>query len=43
MSILGNKTYKLANKKEVLKALINKDLLKLYKDYIWMKSVVIIN
>ncbi len=33
VNILGNETYKLADEKGVFKALINRDLLKLYKDY----------
>ncbi len=33
ISVLDNRIYKLADKKEVLKILINKDLFKLYKDY----------
>ena len=43
IGVLDNRTYKLADKKGVLKALINGDLLKLYKDYFWMESIVIIN
>ncbi len=43
MGILGNRIYKLADEKEVLKALINEDLLKLYKDYSWMEPVVVID
>ncbi len=42
MGVLGNGTYKLADKKGVLKASINGDLLKLYKDYSWMELVVVI-
>jgi len=43
VAILENGTYKLADKRETLKALINKDLLKLYKSYEFMKLIVIIN
>ena len=42
VDILGNRTYKLADEKGVLKAPINGDLLKLYKDYSWMEPVVVI-
>ncbi len=42
VGVLGNGTYKLADEKEVLKASINGDLLKLYKDYSWIEPVVII-
>ena len=43
VGVLNNGTYKLADEKRVLKALINGDLLKLYKDYFWMESVVVID
>ena len=43
ISVLGNRTYKLADEKGVLKASINGDLLKLYKDYSWMEPVVVID
>jgi len=33
MGVLDNGTYKLADEKGVIKALINGDLLNLYKDY----------
>jgi len=33
MSVLNNNIYKLADEKGLLKALINKDLLKLYINY----------
>src|SRR6266542_1505876 len=42
VGVLGNRTYKLADEKGVLKAPINGDLLKLYKDYSWMEPVVVI-
>ena len=42
ISVLSNRTYKLADEKGVLKASINGDLLKLYKDYSWIELVVII-
>ncbi len=43
IGVLGNGTYKLADEKGVLKAPINGDLLKLYKDYSWMEPVVVID
>ncbi len=43
VSILSNEIYKLADEKGVLKIPINGDLLKLYKDYSWMKPIVIID
>ena len=43
IGILDNEMYKLADEKEVLKVLINGDLLKLYKDYFWIEPVVIID
>ncbi len=42
VGILGNRMYKLADEKGVLKASINEELLKLYKDYSWMEPVIII-
>ncbi len=41
--ILGNSTYKLANERETLKIAINGDLLKLYKNYEYMKLIIIID
>jgi len=43
VAILGNGTYKLADEHETLKALINRDLLKLYKSYEFMEPIVVIN
>ena len=43
IGVLDNRTYKLADEKGVLKAPINGDLLKLYKDYSWMEPVVVID
>ncbi len=43
VAILGNSTYKLADEHETLKASINRDLLKLYKSYDFMKPIVVIN
>ncbi len=43
VGVLDNGTYKLADKKGVLKALINGDLLKLYKNYFWIEPVVVID
>jgi len=43
VAILRNGTYKLADERETLKALINRDLLKLYKSYEFMKPIVIID
>ncbi len=40
IAILGNGTYKLADKCETLKISINKDLLKLYKSYKFMKPII---
>ncbi len=43
VTILENSTYKLANKCETLKAPINGDLLKLYKDYDFLEPIVVID
>ena len=43
VAILENGTYKLADKHETLKAPINRDLLKLYKSYEFMKPIVVID
>ena len=43
VAILGNGTYKLANECGTLKALINGDLLKLYKDYKFLEPIVVID
>ncbi len=43
VAILGNGTYKLADKREILKTPINRDLLKLYKSYEFMKPIIVIN
>ncbi len=43
VTILGNSTYKLADKCETLKAPINGDLLKLYKSYEFMEPIVVID
>ena len=43
VAILGNGTYKLADKREILKALINGDLLKLYKGYDFLELIIVID
>ena len=43
VAILENGTYKLADEYGTLKAPINRDLLKLYKSYEFMKPIVIID
>jgi len=43
VAILENGTYKLADERETLKASINKDLLKLYKSYEFMESIIVID
>ena len=43
IAILGNSTYKLADKCETLKTSINRDLLKLYKSYEFMELIVVID
>ncbi len=43
VAILRNGTYKLADECETLKAPINEDLLKLYKSYEFMESIVVID
>ncbi len=41
--ILENSSYKLADKCEILKTPINRNLLKLYKSYKFMKLIVVID
>ena len=43
VAILENRTYKLADERGTLKAPINGDLLKLYKDYEFLESIVVID
>ena len=43
VAILENRTYKLADERGILKALINGDLLKLYKDYEFLEPIVVID
>ena len=43
IAILENDTYKLADERRTLKTLINGNLLKLYKGYEFMESIVIID
>ena len=43
VAILENSIYKLANEYGTLKILINRDLLKLYKSYNFLKPIVIID
>ncbi len=43
VAILGNSTYKLADERGILKAPINKDLLKLYKGYDFLELIVVID
>ena len=43
VAILGNRTYKLADERETLKAPINGDLLKLYKSYEFLEPIVVID
>ena len=43
VAILGNSTYELADECKTLKALINGDLLKLYKSYDFLKPIVVID
>ena len=43
VAILGNETYKLADERGILKAPINGDLLKLYKNYEFLEPIVIID
>src|SRR6266542_5377191 len=43
VAILGNSTYKLADECGTLKTSINRDLLKLYKDYTFLESIVVID
>ncbi len=43
VAILGNRTYKLADERETLKAFINGDLLKLYKSYEFLEPIVVID
>src|SRR6266540_5438928 len=42
VAILDNGTYKLADERGILKALINGDLLKLYKGYEFLEPIVVI-
>ncbi len=43
VAIYENSSYKLVDKYETLKTLINRNLLKLYKSYEFMKLIVIID
>ena len=43
VAILGNGTYKLADERGILKAPINRDLLKLYKGYEFLEPIVVID
>ena len=43
VAILGNGTYKLADEREILKAPINEDLLKLYKGYEFLEPIIVID
>src|SRR6266545_2730063 len=43
VAILENRTYKLADERGTLKAPINGDLLKLYKDYEFLEPIVVID
>ncbi len=43
IAILGNRTYKLADECGTLKAPINRDLLKLYKDYEFLEPIIVID
>ncbi len=43
VAILGNSSYKLADKHETLRIPINEDLLKLYKSYEFLEPIVIID
>ena len=43
VAILGNGMYKLADERGILKAPINRDLLKLYKGYEFMEPIVVID
>src|SRR6266542_6902866 len=43
VAILGNRTYKLADECGTLKALINGDLLKLYKSYEFLEPIIVID
>src|SRR6266540_3354084 len=43
VAILGNRIYKLADECRTLKALINGDLLKLYKSYEFLEPIIVIN
>ncbi len=40
---IRNSTYKLVDKHEIIRISINSDLLKLYKSYKFMKSIVVID
>ena len=43
IAILRNGTYKVGNKCEILKVLINRNLLKLYKNYEFMELIIVID
>ena len=43
VAILGNRTYKLADERGILKTPINEDLLKLYKSYEFLEPIVVID
>ena len=43
VAILGNGTYKLADERETLKAPINGNLLKLYKNYEFLEPIIMID
>ncbi len=43
VTIYKNVTYRLADKSRTIKASINRDLLKLYKSYDFMKPIIVIN
>ncbi len=43
IAILENGTYKLVDEHGTLKALINEDLLKLYKGYEFMEPIIVID
>ena len=43
VAILENGTYKLVDERETLKALINRDLLKLYKGYDFLEPIIVID
>ena len=43
VAILRNGIYKLSDERETLKTLINRDLLKLYKSYEFIKLIIVID